>query len=89
MDDYLKHVKKTKESLREEWRKDAERRAILELTLNKIAQVENITVPKENIDTEVKKLMDMYKDADPLQAELYVENILRNEKVFSFLEGLK
>lgn len=89
MDDYLKHVKKTKESLREEWHKDAERRAILELTLNKIAQVETITVPKENIDAEVKKLMDMYKDADPLQAELYVENILRNEKVFSFLEGLK
>jgi hypothetical protein len=29
----------------------------------------------------------MYKDADPMRARAYVENMLGNEKVFEFLEG--
>lgn len=87
VDDYLVHIKKTKEELLKEWHKDAERRAILELALTEIAKQEKIVPAKEEVDTETKKLLDRYPDADPLRTEAYIENVLRNEKVFAFLEN--
>ena len=89
IDDYLAHVKKTREDLLNEWRKDAERRAILELSISEIAKLENIKADKEELEREMKKLLENYPDADPLQAELYVDNVLRNEKVFVFFENQK
>ena len=89
IDDYLAHMKKTREDLLKEWRKDAERRAILELAITEIAKTEDIKAPKEELDAEVAKLLKQYPDADALQAELYVENVLRNEKVFVFFENQK
>lgn len=89
VDDYLAYMKKTREDLMKDWRKDAERRAILELAIAEIAKVENIKAEKEELESEIKKILERYPDADPLQAELYVENVLRNEKVFVFFENQK
>jgi trigger factor len=86
VEDYLIQIKKTEEELRIEWRVDAEKRARLEMTLHAISEKENIRPTEEEIQKEVDSIMTMYKDADPVRARAYIENMLGNEKVFTFLE---
>ncbi len=85
-DEYLVQITKTEEDLRNEWRADAEKRAKLQLIINAISKKENLKPTEEEIQIEVTKILTMYKDADPIRARAYVENILENEKVFKFLE---
>lgn len=85
-DDYLVQIKKTEDDLRKEWRPDAEKRAKLQIIIHTISEKEKLTPSKEEIDSEVKNIMETYKEADPTRAQAYVEQILENEKVFSFLE---
>lgn len=86
-EDYLKHLNKTVEDLRKEFRIDAEKKAKLGLVLNKISEVEKITADPEQVANEVVKILEHYKDADPERAKLHAENVLINEKVFQFLES--
>ncbi len=88
-DEYLKHVKKTEEDMRKEWRPDAEKKAKIQLILNNIAVAEKITADKEKLEAEVAKILEEYKDADPARARVYVETVLTNEAVFAFLEEKK
>jgi len=85
-DEYLTYIKKTKDDLRKEWLPDAGARAKAQLVLHKIAAEEKITVPEEEIEKEVKKLVEYYKDANPDRARDYVITVLTNEAVFKFLE---
>lgn len=87
IEDYLKHAKKTEEDMRREWRPDAERRGKLQLAWNAIAEAEKLSVPAEEIDEEVKHLLEHYKNADPYRTRLYVTLMRTNEKVFEFLES--
>jgi trigger factor len=86
LEEYMKHIKKSIEEIRKEWRTDAEKRAKSQLILNKIATIEKITAPKEEVEKQVNHLIEHYKDADPERARIYVDTILTNEKVFEFLE---
>lgn len=86
-EDYLKHLNKTKEDLRKEFRSDAEKKAKLALVLNKISETEKIVADKEQVEREVAMILEHYKDADPERATLHAENVLTNEKVFQFLEN--
>ncbi len=86
-DDYLVQIKKTEEELRKEWRTDAEKRAKLQLTIHNISNKENLKPTEEEIEKEVTNIVTMYKDADPVRARAYVENMMENEKVFQFLEN--
>jgi len=88
-EDYLKHLNKTIEDLRKEFRGDAEKKSKLALVLNKISKVENISADKEQVAKEVTMILEHYKDADPERAELHAENVLTNERVFQFLEEQK
>lgn len=88
-EDYLKHLNKTTEDLRKEFRKDAEKKAKLGLVLNEISKIEKITADKEQVEKEVLMILEHYKDADPERAKLHAENVLTNEKVFQFLEEQK
>ncbi len=85
-EEYLAQIGKTEEQLREEWRNDAEKRAKLQVIINTVSKKENIAPSEEDIEVEVQKILTMYKDADPVRARAYVENMLENEKVFTFLE---
>ncbi len=89
VDDYLKHLKKTKEDLNKEWMPDAEKRAKLQLVITKIALEEKIEVEKSIIDREVENLLKVYKDATEDRTRAYVEMMLTNEKVFEWLENQK
>lgn len=86
-DDYLVQIKKTEEELRKEWRADAEKRAKLQLTIHNISNKENLKPTEEEIEKEVTNILTVYKDADPVRARAYVENMMENEKVFQFLES--
>jgi len=88
-DDYLKHIKKTWEELRKEGLPDAEKRAKIQLILQKISLEEKIEPAKEIVDAEIKKLTDLYKTADPERVKAYVEMILVNDAVIKFLESQK
>ncbi|MFA6585914.1 MAG: trigger factor [Candidatus Paceibacterota bacterium] len=88
-EDYLKHLSKTVEDLRKEFRVDAEKKAKLGLILNKIAELEKITADPEQVANEVAKILEHYKDTDAERATIHAENVLTNEKVFQFLEEQK
>jgi trigger factor len=87
-EDYLKHLSKTVEDLRKEFRTDAEKKAKLALALNKIAADEKIKADPEQVANEVAMILEHYKDADPQRAQMHAENVLTNEKVFQFLESM-
>lgn len=87
MEDYLKQINKTQEDIAKEWRADAEKRAKLELIIHQIAEKENLQASQEESDKETEAITNMYKDADPVRARAYVEQMLRNEKVFAFLNS--
>ncbi len=86
-EDYLKHLGKTIEDLRKEFRNDAEKKAKLALVLNEIAKNEKIIADPEQVANEVAMILEHYKDADPERAKMHAENVLTNEKVFQFLEN--
>jgi trigger factor len=86
MDDYLDHVKKTKEDLVKEWTPSATKRAKLQLVLNEIAKKENITPDAGVLDHEVSRLMEQYKDADERRVRVYIASVLTNEAVMKKLE---
>ena len=86
-DEYIKKVGKTEESIRNEMKGDAKKRAIIQLVVHHIAKKENITANKEKLEAEVKKVVEAYKDADEAYVRQYFDNILTNEEVFTFLEN--
>lgn len=89
MDDYLTHIKKTKDELKKEWTPAAEKRAKLQLVLNEIAKTEKIEADKSLVDAQVDQLKEQYKDADEARVRVYVESILQNEAVIKLLEEQK
>lgn len=87
MDDYLSHIKKTKEELTKEWEPAAEKRAKLQLVLNEIAKVEKLTPNIEAVNTQTKELLERFKDADEYRVRIYVASVLLNEEVMKKLES--
>ena len=85
-EDYLKHLNKTTEDLRKEFKEDGEKKAKFSLILNEIAKLENITADSEQVAKEVAYILEQYKEADPERAQMHAENVLTNEKIFQFLE---
>jgi len=88
-EDYLKQAKKTESEIEAEWRPKALDRAKAELIIGKIAESEKLEPNLEELEGETKRLLSHHKDADPLRARMYVYQMMRNEKVFEFLENIK
>lgn len=86
-EDYLKHLNKTVEDLRKEFRIDAEKKAKFALVLSEIGKKENIKADPEQVANEVAMILEHYKEADPERAQMHAENVLTNEKIFQFLEN--
>lgn len=87
MDDYLTHIKKTKDDLKKEWTPAAEKRAKLQLVLNEIAKKDDIKPNQGELDAQVDQLLEQYKDADEARVRVYVASVLTNEAVMQKLEG--
>ncbi len=88
MEDYLTHIKKTKEELASEWKPAAEKRAKLQLILNEIARAEKMSPDMEKVNEETKTIMERFKDADEYRVRLYVASVILNEDVMKKLETM-
>ncbi len=89
MEDYLKHIKKTKDDLKADWSPSAEKRAKLQLILNEISKLEKIVADEKAVEEQVKELLNHYKDADEMRVHTYVASVLTNEAVMKMLEEVK
>lgn len=87
VEDYLTHMKKTRDDLKKEWTPAAEKKARLQLVLNEIAKTESILPEKEALENEVKHLMEHYKNADETRVRIYVASVMQNEAVMKYLES--
>ena len=88
-EDYIKQIKKTEEDIQKETQKEAEKRAQIQLLLNKIGIEEKITAPKDMVDEQVETLTKQYPEAEKERVRIYVETNIVNQKIFEFLEGKK
>jgi len=86
-EEYLKRTGKNEEELKNDFREQARKRALLQLALNKIAEVEDIKPDKEMVESEIKHALEHFPDARPELLRIHIETVLRNEKVLSMLEG--
>ena len=93
-DEYLLHIKKTVDELRREWREEGEKRVRIALCLRQIAKAEHIEPSEEEIKERGDKFLSQFrgtqqaeKEIDPAHLHEYARGILRNEKVFEFLES--
>lgn len=87
VDDYLNHMKKTREDLKKEWTPAAEKRARLQLVLNEIAKSEKILPEPAKVEEETKHLLEHYKNADATRVKIYVASVMQNDAVMKFLES--
>jgi FKBP-type peptidyl-prolyl cis-trans isomerase (trigger factor) len=91
IDEYARHIGKSIDDMKHEWRERAEKRVRMQLTLEKIADEFSIKPDQTKIDEEVAKVMDMYQN-ESLQKEnviAYVTQIMINTAVFDWLEMQK
>ncbi len=95
-EDYLTHIKKTEDSLRAEWRPEADKRVRIALVLRAIAKKENINPSIQEVEEKSNEYMrqfgspkDAEKQIDPDRLREYAKGILKNEKVFELLENIE
>lgn len=88
-EDYLKHIKKTEDDLKLDWKDASVKRAKSQVVLNTIAKEESIAPKEEEIKKEMENILAHYKDAERFRVRMYVETFLTNELVFQFLEAQK
>jgi len=89
---YLEHVQKTEDGLRKEWAAEAEKRVRFALILREIAVKEKIEPSAEEINAETEKMTARFQAHDKNKVDTerlkdYAYGVLRNEKVFQFLES--
>ncbi|MEP7163027.1 MAG: trigger factor [Candidatus Moraniibacteriota bacterium] len=94
-EDYLKQMKKTEAELEKEWEPQAKKRIAAELVLQKLAADEDLAIANEEVEAEMNKVLQHYKDIKNLEKELDLERLytsirgrLLNEKVLVWLESL-
>ena len=87
-DKYLAETKKTEESLREEWKAGADKRARMRLILSHIAIAEKLDANPERVNTEVGNAKKHYPTADDANLRAHISHALRNEAVISWLERI-
>jgi len=92
-EEYFQAINKTKDDLKEEWRKDAKKKAMMNLALPEIAKAEDIKPDADKVEEQIKMIKEQHKDnadkIDNFRLRVYVESALLNEAVLKFLEGLK
>lgn len=87
-------VKKAEEALKAGWRGEAEKRVRAALALRYIANKENINVTPEEIEARASQFLRQFgapeeaRAIDPTELREHMRGVIRNEKVFEFLENL-
>lgn len=92
-EDYLAHVKKNDQEILDGFNGEADKRARFGLVLKEIAKREHIDPSFQEVEERVRQMLPAYtveeqKRLDKNRLESYAYGIIRNEKVFEFLENL-
>lgn len=94
-DAYLRHIKRTEESLREDFQDNALRRVKLALVIRQISTEIQAEPTNEETEAEMNKYLLRYSSTEDARRHIdvtelarYTKNILRNEKAFQYLESL-
>lgn len=94
-EEYLAQIKKSEDDLRKDWLDQAARRVKIALCLAKIAKLEKIEPDGEEVRKEADRFSMRYVSMEVAKKNIdeealldYARNIVRNEKVFEFLETL-
>lgn len=94
-DDYLKNIKKTEKQLLLDFAPRAVERIKTALAIKEIASAEKIEATEAEIDEEVAKLAEAYKDDPELlervrskESKEYLGNVVKNRKTVQFLKKL-
>ncbi|MBN2854356.1 trigger factor [Patescibacteria group bacterium] len=92
-EDYLNHLKKTKDELRLEMLPNAVKRVKSSLLIREIAVAEKIDASDKEIEEKISELKEQYKGNEEVQKMIqehhykhYLKNILTNEKVLAKLK---
>jgi trigger factor len=95
LDQYLQQMKKTREDLEKDWKPQAEKRLKAALALEQVAKDREINVKSEDIEEEMNKTMQYYKDVKDAKKNIdmkrlydYTKAILQSEAVFKELEKI-
>lgn len=95
LDQYLQQIKKNRAELERDWEPNAVRRVKSSMALNKIVGEEEIKLDTKEIEEEMNKTLQYYKDTQNLTKNIdmerlysYTKGVLENEKVFEMLEKL-
>lgn len=94
-DDYLAKINKSVEDLEKEWEPQAAKRVKASLLLEELAKIREIEIPAEQIEAEMNKTLQYYKNVKNLDKNIdtgklynYVKGQMVNEEVFKYLEDL-
>ena len=92
-EDYLNHLKKTKDELRLEMLPNAIKRVKSSLVIREIAVLEKIDISEEEVNKKIIEIQEQYKGNEEVQKMIlesgykhYLKNILTNEKVLAKLK---
>lgn len=85
-EEYFAKIKKTEDEVKKEWDATARKKVRVQLILDEISRKEGILPDEKIVEEETKRLVERYRDADPVRARAYIEGVLSNEAVFAFLE---
>lgn len=88
-EEYLSHSNKTEDEIKADWKNDAVKRAMSQLVLHKIAEVEKLHPTPEDVEVQLVHLLASVQDADEERAKSYLYQALTNENVLKFLEESK
>ena len=87
---YLKYTGLDLDKMREQFRPRAERQVKTRLALEKIAQLENLTVTDEDTDAEINKIAEMYNlESDKVREQVSPDMLAEDIKVGKAVELVK
>ena len=87
---YLKYTGLDLDKMREQFRPRAERQVKTRLALEKIAELENLTVTEEDTEAEIKKIADMYGlEADKVKEQVSPDMLAEDIKVGKAVDIVK
>ncbi|MFZ2882498.1 MAG: trigger factor [Candidatus Moraniibacteriota bacterium] len=95
LDEYLAKINKTKADLSKDWNPQAEKRIKSAMALKEIAKMEEVKVESAEIEVEMNKTLQYYKNVKDFEKNIdmerlyaYTKGTLENDKVFEILEKL-
>lgn len=90
LDEYLKSQNKTVDSIKQEWRPQAEKNVRMELGLSEVARMEGVTISDDELQGEINKIQDARVKAqfEAEEPKMHLRHALRQTKTLNLLKTL-